>query len=68
MRVLDVGSGAGHRAFVAAELVGLTGEVVGTDRSPDAIKMATANSELYDLPNVSFRYGDPAEMGIRAAL
>jgi tRNA A58 N-methylase Trm61 len=36
MRVLDIGSGAGDVAFLAAELVGLSGQVVGVDRSPDA--------------------------------
>ena len=34
MRVLDLGSGAGDVAFVAAELVGSAGEVVGLDQSP----------------------------------
>lgn len=62
MRVLDVGSGAGHTAFVAAELVGPSGEVIGTDRSPDAIKTAQANAEARALRNVSFRHGDPAGM------
>jgi cyclopropane fatty-acyl-phospholipid synthase-like methyltransferase len=36
MRVLDLGSGTGDVAFVAAELVGLAGEVVGIDSSPEA--------------------------------
>jgi ubiquinone/menaquinone biosynthesis C-methylase UbiE len=62
MRVLDVGSGAGHTAFVAAELVGSTGEVIGTDRSPDAIKTAEANARIRSLGNVSFQHGDPADM------
>ena len=62
MRVLDVGSGAGHTAFVAAELVGSTGEVIGTDRSPDAIKTAEANASIRSLGNVSFQHGDPADM------
>ena len=32
MRVLDVGCGSGDVAFLAADLVGLSGEVVGVDR------------------------------------
>ena len=36
MRVLDVGSGAGDVAFLAADLIGATGEVIGTDRSAAA--------------------------------
>ena len=37
MRVLDVGSGAGDVAFLAAGLVGETGEVVGNDRAAAAV-------------------------------
>ena len=62
MRVLDIGSGAGHTAFVAAELVGATGEVIGTDRAADAIKTAQKNAQTRALRNVSFRHGDPSEM------
>lgn len=62
MRVLDVGSGAGHTAFVVAGLVGPMGDVVGTDRSPDAVKAAQTNAEVRALRNVSFYHGNPAEM------
>jgi 2-polyprenyl-3-methyl-5-hydroxy-6-metoxy-1,4-benzoquinol methylase len=62
MRVLDIGSGAGHTAFVAAELVGATGEVIGTDRSLDAIKTAQANAQARNLGNVSFLHCDSDEM------
>ena len=41
MRVLDLGSGTGAVSFVAAELVGLAGQVVGIDQSPDAVANAT---------------------------
>ena len=40
MRVLDLGCGAGDVAFVAANLVGPDGEVVGVDRSPEALARA----------------------------
>ena len=36
MRVLDLGCGAGDVAFVAADLVGPEGYVIGVDRSPSA--------------------------------
>lgn len=62
MRVLDVGSGAGDVAFLAAEMVGDTGEVVGVDRVPAALDAARARAAARSLPNVVFREGDPAEM------
>jgi SAM-dependent methyltransferase len=62
MRVLDVGCGGGHVSFLAAELVGYRGEVVGVDRAATAVAAATAGAVERALPNVSFRQGDPAEM------
>ena len=62
MRVLDVGSGAGDVAFLAADMVGETGEVIGVDRSPAALAMARRRADAQSLRNVSFREGDPAEM------
>jgi SAM-dependent methyltransferase len=62
MRVLDVGSGTGDVAFLAADLVGAGGEVVGTDRSSAALEMARRRAEGRTLRNVVFREGDPAEM------
>jgi len=62
MRVLDVGSGVGDVAFLAAELVGVTGEVLGTDRSPAALAVARERAKARSLLNVSFREGDPGEM------
>ena len=62
MRVLDVGSGAGDVAFLAAELVGESGEVVGVDRSATALANASNRARSRSLPNVSFREGTPAQM------
>jgi SAM-dependent methyltransferase len=58
MRVLDLGSGAGDVAFAAAELTGPAGEVVGIDRSPDAVAKATARAGERGLSNVRFIAGD----------
>jgi ubiquinone/menaquinone biosynthesis C-methylase UbiE len=58
MRVLDLGSGAGDVAFVAAGLAGPAGEVVGIDQSPDAVAKATARAGQRGLPNVRFAVGD----------
>ena len=62
MRILDVGSGSGDVAFLAAELVGAGGAVVGVDRAPAAIATARRRAEARSLRNVSFREGDPAEL------
>ena len=58
MRVLDLGSGAGDVAFVAAGLAGPAGEVVGIDQSPDAVAKATARAAGRGLSNVRFVAGD----------
>jgi SAM-dependent methyltransferase len=60
MRVLDVGSGAGDVAFLARELVGPDGGVVGTDRGSAALVVARERAR--SLTNVTFLDGDPSEM------
>jgi ubiquinone/menaquinone biosynthesis C-methylase UbiE len=62
MRVLDGGSGAGHTAFLAADLVGESGDVIGADRVATAIVAATKGTEAGGLRSLSFREGDPTEM------
>jgi SAM-dependent methyltransferase len=58
MRVLDVGSGVGDLAFLAAELVGRHGSVVGIDVDGDALNAARQRAELLGLRNVRFVEGD----------
>lgn len=58
MRVLDLGCGAGDVAFVAAELVGPDGSVVGIDRSPDALARARLRAGQRGLTQVRFVDGD----------
>jgi ubiquinone/menaquinone biosynthesis C-methylase UbiE len=62
MHVLDVGSGAGDVALLAAELVGASGAVVGVDRSTPAIEEARNRVAALSLPNVTFLVGDPADL------
>lgn len=62
MRVLDVGCGPGDVSFLAAELVGAKGEIVGVDRVPVALATAKARAESKGLRQVSFQEGDPGEM------
>jgi ubiquinone/menaquinone biosynthesis C-methylase UbiE len=58
MRVIDVGCGVGDTTFLAAELVGPTGFVVGIDRSREALSTARQRAEKADLKNVEFLEGD----------
>jgi ubiquinone/menaquinone biosynthesis C-methylase UbiE len=58
MRVMDVGCGVGDTTFLAADLVGPNGFVVGIDRSPDAIATARQRAETVGRPNVQFVVAD----------
>ena len=56
--VLDVGSGAGFDAFLAAQAVGATGFVIGVDMTPEMVGKARANKAKGDYGNVEFRLGE----------
>lgn len=58
MRVLDVGSGAGDVALLAAALVGPHGAVVGIDMNPDVLVTARARGRAVGRANVTFIGGD----------
>jgi len=55
--VLDLGCGAGFDAFVAAQLVGPRGRVVGIDMSPEMIGVAEAGRAEGGFPQVEFHVG-----------
>ena len=54
---LDLGSGAGFDAFLAAKSVGLGGEVIGVDMTPEMITKAKKNAEKFHAGNVEFKLG-----------
>lgn len=56
--VLDLGSGAGFDAFLAAKKVGRMGKVIGVDMTEEMIKKARENAQKYNYRNVEFRLGD----------
>jgi ubiquinone/menaquinone biosynthesis C-methylase UbiE len=66
MRVLDVGTGRGDVAFLAAELVGESGSVLGVDRAAEAIRAARDRAAERGDANVAFEEGDPAELAFSA--
>ena len=56
--VLDLGSGAGFDAFLAARQVGASGAVIGVDMTPDMVSKARANAARGGYANVDFRLGE----------
>ncbi len=56
-RVVDVGSGGGFDAFVAASLVGDTGHVIGVDMTPEMLEKSRATARTLGLDHVEFRDG-----------
>ncbi len=56
--VLDLGSGAGFDAFLAARAVGPSGHVIGVDMTPEMLTKARANAKKGGYANVEFRLGE----------
>jgi arsenite methyltransferase len=56
--VVDLGSGAGFDAFLAARAVGASGRVIGVDMTPEMIDKARGNARKGDYGNVEFRLGE----------
>jgi len=55
--VLDLGSGAGFDAFLAARRVGPSGRVIGVDMTPEMVQKARANAQKLEMTQVEFRLG-----------
>jgi arsenite methyltransferase len=56
--ILDLGSGAGIDAFLAAKEVGASGRVIGVDMTSAMLDRARTNAERIDASNVEFRLGE----------
>ena len=56
--VLDLGTGAGFDAFLAARAVGPTGHVIGVDMTPEMVTTARANAKKGAYAHVEFRLGE----------
>ena len=56
--VLDLGSGGGFDAFLAAAEVGESGKVIGVDMTPDMISKSRNNAAKGCYSNVEFRLGE----------
>ncbi len=60
--VVDLGSGAGNDAFVARQVVGESGKVIGLDMTEAMIQKSTLNAIKLNYDNVDFVLGDIEEM------
>jgi SAM-dependent methyltransferase len=55
--VVDLGSGAGIDALIAARAVGPRGHVIGIDMTPEMLESARANASRLGVRHVEFREG-----------
>jgi len=66
--VLDLGSGTGKICFIAAQVVGSTGRVIGVDMTDDMLEVARRNApivaERLGYANVEFRKGRIQDLGL----
>ena len=64
--LIDLGSGAGNDCFIARNIIGQTGKIIGIDFTEPMIAKARANAEKLQFNNVEFRLGDIENMPISA--
>jgi ubiquinone/menaquinone biosynthesis C-methylase UbiE len=62
MRVLDLGSGTGYPALLAAQVVGPTGNVIGIDLADQMLDAARRKALSLGLSNVIFRTDDATRL------
>lgn len=63
--VVDLGSGAGNDCFVARQITGKKGRVIGVDMTPNMIDKARENAQKLKLENVEFRLGEIENLPVR---
>ena len=67
LRVLDLGSGTGYPALLAAQTVGTHGSVVGIDLANQMLDAARRKAASLGLSNITFRTGDVTTLPYEAA-
>ena len=65
--VLDLGSGTGYPAILAAQTVGTSGSVTGIDLAGDMLAVAQRKAKRLGLLNVTFRTGDATTLPFETA-
>lgn len=63
--VVDLGSGAGNDCFIARQITGESGRVVGVDMTPNMIDKARENARKLKLENVEFRLGEIENLPVK---
>ena len=66
--VLDLGSGAGNDVFIARDIVGESGKVIGIDMTGEMIEKAQENNKKLGFNNVEFLYGEIENMPVTSAI
>ena len=56
--VLDLGCGAGRDVYIASQLVGSAGRVIGVDMTPEMLQRARQTASQKGYATVSFRLGE----------
>lgn len=67
LRVIDLGSGTGYPALLAAQTVGPTGSVIGIDVAADMLAVAARKAKRLGLTNVTFRTDDVTTLPFETA-
>jgi len=63
--VLDLGSGAGNDAFVARQIVGYSGHIIGVDMTEAMIEKANINKQKLGYNNVDFVLGEIEDLPLK---
>ena len=66
--VVDLGSGPGRDALLAAQAVGPAGRVIGVDMTPEMIERARAAAMRAELANVEFLPGDIEALPVASSI
>ena len=67
MRVLDLGSGSGYPALLAAQTVGATGSITGIDLAEQMLDAARRKAASLELSNTTFQTSDVTTLPFEAA-
>jgi len=64
--VIDLGSGAGFDALLAAKEVGRTGRIIGIDMTPEMVQKAKRNAMTHNISNVEFSLGKIEDLPVES--